>query len=1400
MRSAALICGRDGAFPTFFATTLGQLKQNMSAAKQLLDHKLLRSLSPLCDLTPDMLTELSAKSRLEEVASGVTIFTIGERDHRTLYLIAGKLELTDSSGRTTRLAANSKQARIPLNQEKPRTVTAVSIGAATLLNIDTSLLDMLVNWGSNQTYEVSNLDVSEEEETDWMSRFLQSKVFLKLRAESIQAMMMRMAEVSVRANDIIIKQGDIDENYYIIAKGRAKVVRRVTPDAPLMKLATLTAGSGFGEEALIGNSKRNATVVMMEDGKLMRLSKEDFINLLITPVLQYVTYDEAKAMDATDVEWLDVRKLGEFSRGSLPGAKNTPVTELRLGLRKLNKLHKYIVFSDTDDRAAAAVFLLNQNGLDAYVLKDGLAKVPKSAQRPAQQKRQTPTVDVGDDEPITDVSKWQKSSVAKIPANTEAAAKQRVGEEIKRTQAADLARKQASEEVARLKAEVAASRKRMEEEARKAAKKAQTEAEKASAEKRAEAVAQERVRSEEALKRAEAEAARAKMAAVAKQNAEAEIERVKQEAARSRQESEEQAQRVAANAKKEAESEIVRLKAEAAVARESAANQAKLAADQARSETERNLAQQQSQKSARYQEEMEDALQRAEVEAMRAEQSESARRAAEKETEQMRSQAAKAQQEMEQQTRLAADQARSEAERKAAQQRAEELAAKQQEIENAMSAAESESARAQAAENELERMRGQADEARIQAEAQARLAADEARLQAEEEIQRLKVEAEVARLQLEEQAQRVTDAARGEAEREAARAKTAEAARLQAESELERLAAEVAQIRQEVKAQASLASDKGRTEAEREEAYVQAEVLAEQQKQTEAIARRAEEEAERAQMADEARQRAENEIARREQEAAEAAQRAEEEAQRAQEAADAHRKLEHELAQLRAEAKAAQSVEAEAERQEQEEAKAAEADEIARKAAAEAEQAKANAEKMRQQAEEDIKRLKAQAEAARIQAEIEVKRSIAAARREVDPNAIKKKVLAKMQAKADLAEGPKGNSASEVAQRTRAARAARESALESLSNDNEGDDLDAFFGNDVAVAPESDTVSASGKAQRMRALQEAKKSVSVDDSVDNITDNDNLIDPTEVMKIDVEDQRKHWESDDLAWEAAVGHRKDPNIEHYDGTLPEGLGNEQQKSAISAPKAETKIEGKSPKGKTAENIVIDVDAPTFEVQEVDRSIRPQVIKPAGKPVRESGGKGKLVMGGLMMIVAVAAGGWFYAQDDSAPEELKQAVEMSTESLLGLKEKIAETIKKISEGGVEGKKPVSEEAMAELRERLKKMKAESELAAKKRAAQKKKTVKQAMPVETKPAEIIKPEEPFLTPPENNAPKPMVDEPDTMSTSGLDEPGSETAFEEDDVSDTEDADVVESVEGLPVIDTDAAPDSGEDSDVDL
>jgi len=404
----------------------------MSAAKQLLDHKLLKSLSPLCDLTPDMLTELSAKSRVEQAVKGATVFKRGDRDHRTLYLLSGKLELTDANGKRSVLAANTPAARQPLDGGLPRSLTAVAKSAVTLLNVDTSLLEMLLNWGKDQSYQVSHLETEDEDE-DWMSRFLQSKVFLRLRAENIQAMMMRMQEVPAKAGAVVIRQDDNDDNYYIIAKGRAQVSRRAAPGAPPMKLAILGAGTGFGEEALISNGTRNATVTMLDDGVLMRLGKEDFIQLLVEPILQRVAYDKACTMRGSDIEWLDVRKLSEYAAGSLEGARNIPLGELRLGLRKLNKLHKYIVFGNGENRAAAAAFLLSQQGLECYVLADGLQGVPRAALVEVANAEPEPLPEPTAPDNVVSLAPADEGRVEALMHK----AKSRVQQEMRRTQAAE---------------------------------------------------------------------------------------------------------------------------------------------------------------------------------------------------------------------------------------------------------------------------------------------------------------------------------------------------------------------------------------------------------------------------------------------------------------------------------------------------------------------------------------------------------------------------------------------------------------------------------------------------------------------------------------------------------------------------------------------------------------------------------------------------------------------------------------------------------------------------------------------------------------------------------------------------------------------------------------------------
>ena len=59
-------------------------------------------------------------------------------------------------------------------------------------------------------------------------------------------------------------------------------------------LANLRPGSTFGEDALISESARSATVTATSDGMLMRLSRKDFDMMLVGQRVQWVDFGEVK--------------------------------------------------------------------------------------------------------------------------------------------------------------------------------------------------------------------------------------------------------------------------------------------------------------------------------------------------------------------------------------------------------------------------------------------------------------------------------------------------------------------------------------------------------------------------------------------------------------------------------------------------------------------------------------------------------------------------------------------------------------------------------------------------------------------------------------------------------------------------------------------------------------------------------------------------------------------------------------------------------------------------------------------------------------------------------------------------------------------------------------------------
>jgi len=339
-----------------------------------LDLAVLRTFSPLDGLKKENLHALARKTHIRELGAGRVLFKEGDTDKRTFYLVAGNIELRADDKLIGTIRAGTPEARAALAPGLPRKFTARAAGDLEYIMIDSDLLDVLLTWDQTGQYEVAELRGDGLDVTgDWMTTLLQTKAFHRIPPANIQAIFMRMQRINYRAGDIVIKQGTEGDYFYVVVAGKCVVMRETPLNKEGIKLAELGPGDSFGEEALIAEAKRNATVTMAVDGTLMRLGKTDFQTLLNEPLLQWVDQDKAKEIVAKGGKWLDVRLPSEFQNFRIDGSVNIPLYFIRLKLNALDKNTQYVVCCDTGRRSSAAAYILSERGFEAYVLKGGLA-------------------------------------------------------------------------------------------------------------------------------------------------------------------------------------------------------------------------------------------------------------------------------------------------------------------------------------------------------------------------------------------------------------------------------------------------------------------------------------------------------------------------------------------------------------------------------------------------------------------------------------------------------------------------------------------------------------------------------------------------------------------------------------------------------------------------------------------------------------------------------------------------------------------------------------------------------------------------------------------------------------------------------------------------------------------
>ena len=111
-------------------------------------------------------------------------------------------------------------------------------------------------------------------------RLLEHPIFAGLPAARLETAARQLVEVPMAAGDVIVRQGDAADRFYVVAEGTVSVTQAPDAGGDEVHLRDLGPGDVFGEIGLLRRSARTATVMAHTPGLLMALDAHAFHDLV----------------------------------------------------------------------------------------------------------------------------------------------------------------------------------------------------------------------------------------------------------------------------------------------------------------------------------------------------------------------------------------------------------------------------------------------------------------------------------------------------------------------------------------------------------------------------------------------------------------------------------------------------------------------------------------------------------------------------------------------------------------------------------------------------------------------------------------------------------------------------------------------------------------------------------------------------------------------------------------------------------------------------------------------------------------------------------------------------------------------------------------------------------------
>ena len=297
------------------------------------------------------------------------------------FLLSGELEVRESFENRNAVEASGSQARFAIEELARNGATVRSLTDSIVLILLRDSIDRVMASAAEQGID-AGMRVSEGDERleearfddeyseDWMARLLESPLMVHVSPTNIQRCFIELERVPVSNGEVLVEAGSRGDYFYIVLNGEARVYTEES--GPYQgQTFDLLPGDYFGEEALVADTIRNATVKMVGDGEVGRLDKAQFDAIFKSSLVQHIDLEKALKFLASagiQYEMFDVRFPMEYKLGHREGSINVPVVSLRKRLRELERTKTYLVTPEGGRRSELAVYLLRQAGLTAYLL------------------------------------------------------------------------------------------------------------------------------------------------------------------------------------------------------------------------------------------------------------------------------------------------------------------------------------------------------------------------------------------------------------------------------------------------------------------------------------------------------------------------------------------------------------------------------------------------------------------------------------------------------------------------------------------------------------------------------------------------------------------------------------------------------------------------------------------------------------------------------------------------------------------------------------------------------------------------------------------------------------------------------------------------------------------------